>query len=178
MKPALSIFNGGFMQLNRVVLLYEAGKRLKERLPIGGVARGDSVDGALMLVLQHRESNEIVAVGELLDFPRDGKVPGDLRLPSLPFGPRPPPRVAYISNLAVRNSWRGRGLGTAVLRSLESVAKSWNRGEVYLHAATDNQRLRSMYAARGYEELPDYDQPGWVLAFSGREETRYHRKAL
>ena len=101
-----------------------------------------------------------------------------MRLPALPFV-RQPSRVAYISNLAVRNSWRGRGLGSALLKSLESVAsENWKKGEVYLHAATAQQRLRDMYASRGYEELPDFDQPNWVLALSGREETRYHRKAL
>ena len=178
MKPALSVFNGAFMELTRVVLNYEANKRLKERLPFGGVERGDSERGDLMLVLQHRETNEIVAVGELSEQPKDGKVPGDLRLPALPFV-RQPSRVAYISNLAVRNSWRGRGLGSALLKSLESVAsENRKKGEVYLHAATAQQRLRDMYAGRGYEELPDFDQPNWVLALSGREETRYHRKAL
>ena len=44
--------------------------------------------------------------------------------------------------------------------------------------ATEKERLLTMYAGQGYEALPCYDQPDWVLALSGREATRYHRKAL
>ena len=77
------------------------------------------------------------------------------------------------------STWRGQGLGTKLLRSCETVAaQRWGFGEVYLHAATSQQRLLQMYAGQGYEELPSFDQPGWVLALSGREATRYHRKAL
>ena len=174
MRPVLAFFNGAFSRLTRVVLFIEAARRLAWRLPRGGVGRGDSRDGALMLALQHRESGQIVGVAELLEQPRDGKVPGDLRLPWA----TPPERVAYICNLSVLRAWRGRGLGTTLLRSLENVAGRWGFGEVYLHAATAQERLLGMYADQGYEQLPSFDQPGWVLALSGREATRYHRKPL
>ena len=176
MRPTLSVFNGAFERLSRTLLLLEARRRLAWRLPRGGVERGANArSGALMIALQHRESGTIVAVAELLEQPRDGKVPGDLRLPTLPWTSQPK-RVAYICNLAVLRAWRGRGLGTTLLRSCENVAQRWGFGEVYLHATTAQDELLSMYQRQGYEALPSFDQPGWVLALAGREATRYHRK--
>ena len=72
-------------------------------------------------------------------------------------------------------------LGCASYRNglLEAIAeREWGADEVYLHAATKQPRLLQMYAKLGYEELPSFDQPGWVLAWSGREPTRYHVKRL
>lgn len=178
MRPVLSIFNNYFSRFTRAVLQVEGQQRLAVRMPIGGLARGNSRDGAMMLCVQHRDSGAIVAVGELSEQPRDGKVPGDIRFPSLPWQQRPA-RVAYICNLAVRKDWRGQGHGTALLRGLEDVARTtWGFDEVYLHAATAKERLLRMYAGRGYEAMPSFDQPDWILAVAGREATRYHRKPL
>jgi ribosomal protein S18 acetylase RimI-like enzyme len=173
--------NGVFARFTRAALFVQGHVWLEARLPVGGVARGDSRDGALCVALEDRANRSIVAVAGLSEQPRDGKVPGD---PRMPFGWRlpgqpPPARVAYICNLAVRSAWRNRGLGTALLHSLEAIAeREWGADEVYLHAATKQPRLLQMYAKLGYEELPSFDQPGWLLAWSGREPTRYHVKRL
>ena len=179
LRPALSIFNDGFKKLTRAFLSFETNRRLLPRLPRGGLERGSQKD-ALMLALQDKQSGTIVAVAELSQQPCDGKVPGDLRLPSLPWArDRQAPLVAYICNLAVLKPWRGQGLGTSLLRALEGVASSrWGFNEVYLHAATKEDRLLGMYEHQGYTQLPELDQPDWVLAFSGREATRFHRKPL
>ena len=135
-----------------------------------------------MLALQHKESSAIVGVVELMMQPCDGKVPGDVRLPRPPWASEPAvavKEVPYISNLAVRSTWRNRGMGASLLGACEQLTRQdWGFEEVYLHAATDKAKLLSMYGARGYTQLPEMDQPGWVLALSGREATRYHRKAL
>lgn len=183
MRPALSVFNGFFKKLTRSVLLFETTKRIVLRLPRGGIERGESVEGALMIALQERASGEIVAVADLSEQPRDGKVPGDFRFPRpwsrlTPWATRPS-RVAYICNLAVLEKWRGQGLGTSLLRSCEKIARErWDFSEVYLHAATAKPKLLAMYGQQGYDALPDFDQPGWILALAGREQTRYHVKAL
>ena len=83
-------------------------------------------------------------------------------------------------------AWRARvrsthalcALGGTLVRACEGLAQNWGFDEVYLHAATQKSDLLSMYAAMRYEALPAFDQPWWVLALSGREPTRYHRKAL
>lgn len=179
LRPALSVFNDGFMKLTRAFLSFETTRRLLPRLPQGGLQRGSKKD-ALMLALQEKQSGSIVAVAELSQQPCDGKVPGDLRLPMLPWArDQQAPLVAYICNLAVLKQYRGKGLGTSLLRALEGVAsRRWGFNEVYLHAATKEDRLLGMYEKQGYSQLPELDQPGWVLAFSGREATRFHRKPL
>ena len=132
-----------------------------------------------MLVLKERAgAGKIVGVVELMQQPRDGKVPGDPRLPSVPWRPGATPSVAYLSNLAVRKEWRGRGLGGTLVRACEGLAGRWGFDEVYLHAATQQEQTLAMYASMHYEALPDFDQPWWILALSGREPTRYHRKSL
>lgn len=178
LRPILAIFNGAFAKLTRAFLTREANRRLSRCLQCGGLKRG-AMEDARMLVLQERASGTIVAVAELMQQPRDGKVPGDFRLPrvELPWAPQPT-TVAYLSNLAVRKQWRGRGLGGTLVRACEGLAQNWGFDEVYLHAATQKSDLLSMYAAMRYEALPAFDQPWWVLALSGREPTRYHRKAL
>ena len=176
--PVLSQFNGGLKWLTRILLSYEAGKRLAAKLPTGGYERHIRPGDGLMIAVQHRNTKAIVGVVEVSEQPCDGKVPGDVRLPTLPFISMPP-NVAYVSNLAVLSEWRGRGLGSSLLEACEGVvASTWNLNEVYLHAATGQERLLSYYRERGYEQLPDMDQPTWVLAISGREPTRYHRKGL
>lgn len=176
LRPTLAIFNDGFASLTRVLLGFEASRRLSGRMRDGGVQRVVASD-ALMLALQERSSGTIIGVAELSQQPCDGKVPGDLRLPELPWARRPP-RVAYLCNLAVLRSWRGRGLGSVLIDTCERLVMDWGFEELYLHAATKQERLLQMYARRQYEALPAMDQPRWVLALSGREETRYHRKAL
>ena len=88
-------------------------------------------------------------------------------------------QVPYICNLAVLDDWRGRGVGSALLQACEGlVSTHWSNREIYLHASTAQERLLEMYRSRGYSQLPEYDQPDWVLAVAGREATTYHRKAL
>lgn len=178
LRPTLTVFNGYFERLTRFFLTYEANKRLATRLRSGGLQRG-ARDDALCLVLQERATGAIVGVVELSQQPRDGKVPGDFRLPSLPWASEASvPDVAYLSNLAVATPWRGRGFGKALVAACEQVARAWQFEEIYLHAATDKERLLSMYKGLAYESLPEYDQPEWVLAVAGREATRFHRKTL
>ena len=107
--------------------------------------------------------------------PRDGLVPGDLRLPLLV--PRAP-RVPYISNLAVREAARRQGVGSELLLAAEAIARGWGYTEVYLHAASAKSSLRRFYTHRSYRELPEYDAPRWVLATSGREPTTYMVRQL
>lgn len=176
LRPVLSALNGAFMRLTRFTLTFEARKRLATRLELGGLQRG-AIRDALMLVLQERATGAIVGVAELSQQPRDGRVPGDVRLPSMPWASQPP-WVAYVSNLAVSKAWRGRRLGSLLVASCEQVALRWGFDEIYLHAATQQEQLLRMYDKLDYDALPSFDQPAWVLMVAGREPTRYHRKVL
>ena len=181
LRPALEKVNGGLKWLTRFLLTFEAVRRLKTRLIPGGYKRPSNTNDGLMIAVKHKDSDAIVGVIELMMQPCDGKVPGDLRFPQLPWMPpqEPVKEIPYISNLAVRSSWRERGVGSALLVTCERLTKDdWGFDEVYLHAATEKTKLLDMYGTRGYSQLPEMDVPGWVLATSGREATRFHRKAL
>lgn len=178
LRPALQAVNGAFTSYNRLALTQTTRLRLGRRLLSGGTWK---MEPACSLVLAAHEANggRMIGVAELSTQPLDGKVPGDLRMPSLPLPwVKREPECAYVSNLCVSASWRGRGVAKAMLRICEATAKEWGFDELYLHAATKNETLLAMYEGWQYEQLPDFDQPGWVLATSGREATRFHRRGL
>ncbi|AKS32003.1 GNAT family N-acetyltransferase [Mycolicibacterium goodii] len=65
-------------------------------------------------------------------------------------------RCGYLEAVAVREDWRGAGLGTAVLDALEQVI----RGAYQIGALSSSDIARPMYIARGW--LP-WDGPTSVL---------------
>ena len=76
--------------------------------------------------------------------------------------------VGYIQSVGVRDDWRGRGLGTALLAFAESriFAEAPN---AFICASSFNERARALYERLGYEvvgELRDYIVRGhseWLL---------------
>ena len=89
------------------------------------------------------------------------------------------PTVPYVASLAIARDSRRKGLGRALVRACESIAcREWGHDAMFLHCTTSNEQLLEMYRGFGYQQLPGDDQPGWVLALSGREATRYHTRPL
>ena len=76
--------------------------------------------------------------------------------------------VGYIQSIGVRDEWRGRGLGTALMAFAESriFAETPN---AFICASSFNARARALYERLGYEvvgELRDYIVRGhseWLL---------------
>lgn len=58
----------------------------------------------------------------------------------------------HIGRVAVLPAYRGRGLGAAVIRELESAARTQGYTEVILSAQT---RVRGFYEALGYQAFGD-----------------------
>mmetsp|Transcript_21146 Transcript_21146/g.66200 ORF Transcript_21146/g.66200 Transcript_21146/m.66200 type:complete len:220 (-) Transcript_21146:242-901(-) len=173
LRPPLTRVNGGLKAFTRLLL------RLQAQARCGGRLKAPSADspppqGSLMLCAV--EGGSVVGVVEVSIEPRDGRVPGDVRPLHPPWAPRE--RVAYVSNLAVVSALRGKGLGRRLLRAAEGLAARWGHGEVYLHASADQPKLLRFYADQDYAPLPEFDAPQWVLALSGREQTRYHCRPL
>lgn len=61
------------------------------------------------------------------------------------------PRQLYLSNLAVRQRYRRRGVAAQLLQACEQTAQSWGFRELYLHVMEDNARARQVYHRAGYE---------------------------
>lgn len=59
---------------------------------------------------------------------------------------------AHLLLLAVRRSWRRRGVGTALLRWLEDAARAAGARRIRLEARRDNEPARSFYNEHGYHE--------------------------
>lgn len=73
-------------------------------------------------------------------------------------------RCGYLEGVAVREDWRGQGLGTAVMDALEQVV----RGAYPLGALSASEDGSHMYAARGW--LP-WQGPTSVLGPTGLART-------
>ena len=84
LRPTLEKINGAFTLYNRLALTQTTRLRLGRRLLSGGTWQMQP-PCSLVLVAQEAESGKIVAVAELSTQPLDGKVPGDIRMPNLPW---------------------------------------------------------------------------------------------
>lgn len=72
-------------------------------------------------------------------------------------------RHGYISNLAVGQGFRRRGIATALLKSCEQVARQWQIGELRLHVMEDNPAARALYRDAGFLILQAEDSPAsWI----------------
>ena len=60
---------------------------------------------------------------------------------------------AHLLLFAVRPEYRRRGIGSSLLRWLESTAATAGIELIFLEARTTNLDARAFYAARGYREL-------------------------
>ncbi|HCW51912.1 MAG TPA: N-acetyltransferase [Clostridiales bacterium] len=70
----------------------------------------------------------------------------------------------YLSNIAVHPDFRGRGLGTRLLREVESSALRAGCRRVVLDAESDNERAIRLYSRLGYSVVARLP----VLRFAGR----------
>jgi GNAT superfamily N-acetyltransferase len=64
----------------------------------------------------------------------------------------------YLEDLYVRPSHRGRGVGLALLQTVETTARDGGAGRLEWTALTWNTRARDFYKRFGASELPE-----WVL---------------
>jgi ribosomal protein S18 acetylase RimI-like enzyme len=71
--------------------------------------------------------------------------------------------IAYISDLAVRPTMRGAGVGGQLLAAAEEEAKSWGCRAAMLHVNVTNAAALALYRHRGYRPVCVEKNPRWVL---------------
>lgn len=59
----------------------------------------------------------------------------------------------YISNLAVKNSYRRQGVGKKLLQKCEQIAWNWGYRETRLHVLHNNNSAQQLYVSSGYKVL-------------------------
>lgn len=77
----------------------------------------------------------------------------------LPSPDNPTGHCAYLMNIYVREPYRRRGVGHAIVRHLLELAKVNNCNKMYLETTAEG---RSMYRSLGFEEMTDmmkYHEP-------------------
>lgn len=70
------------------------------------------------------------------------------------FSQEPGGLAVWVEELSVLPKFRGRGVGTEVLKWLEGYYPGWKR--IRLEVERDNDRAIQLYERLGYEELPYY----------------------
>jgi ribosomal protein S18 acetylase RimI-like enzyme len=68
-------------------------------------------------------------------------------------GNREPGQVWHIVTIDVREQWRRRGVGTALMDAVEDWAAARGIKMLYLETAENNLAAHAFYAARGYEKV-------------------------
>ncbi|XP_047150626.1 uncharacterized protein LOC124822642 [Vigna umbellata] len=59
--------------------------------------------------------------------------------------------IAYISNVAVREKFRRKGIATKLIEKAESHARSWNCRAIALHCDMENRLATMFYKGQGYK---------------------------
>jgi len=107
---------------------------------------------------------DMIATVELRLQPPDAKIPFStpwlddierriarrLGMATDPIGDQLQP---YLSNLAVAESARGRGIGKALVRLVESVVQNWGYDRLYLHVDDGNKSAVGLYKSCGFSEV-------------------------
>lgn len=65
----------------------------------------------------------------------------------------PPPGCVYLCNMAVLPSLRRRGVGKALLRAAEALARTVHRDEIFLHCRVIDDAPRRLYEGAGYRAV-------------------------
>ena len=80
---------------------------------------------------------------------------------------------ADVLTIAVRSSYWGRGIGSALLAALLGAARDRGCGEVFLEVRADNPRAHGLYLRRGFTEIGvrrGYYQPSGMDAIVMRKD--------
>ena len=79
---------------------------------------------------------------------------------------------AYLRLLVLAEEHQGQGLGSALLRAAQVVARRGRARHLYLLVTVDNSRARHFYESHGFRHVGDL--PGLVRP--GLDEALYHKR--
>lgn len=84
-------------------------------------------------------------------------------------------RVFYVSSMAVRREWQGRGLAQRLLDCVDGMVIEFEIGEVFLHVEwDDNLAAVHVYKKKGFEKVRKDGNPivpKWLHQLAKKEHT-------
>ncbi|CAH9116106.1 unnamed protein product [Cuscuta europaea] len=138
-----------------------------ERTCLVAVTRGSSEEEGSFLF----GSNEEFTIGGLnggMSLMDKGYVSGILTVDTVAdFLPRKGPSwqrrrgIAYISNVAVRESFRRKGIAKMLIAEAEAKARSWGCRAIALHCDATNPGATKLYTGQGYKFIKVPDGANW-----------------
>jgi len=138
--------------------------------------------------LERNDKNiEIVATVEVRLQPTDAKIPFSepwfdqierhfARALNMDVQPKELHLQPYLSNLCVDKRVRGRQIGKALCRCVETIVKDvWGYEKIYLHVDLENVAAVNLYKGEGYQDVGSRWNPFWAGKAS---EIGYYYKKL
>ena len=89
-------------------------------------------------------------------------------------------QAPYISNLAVKNTYRRQGIARKLLTQCEQVSRSWGYQEICLHVLAENHSAQKLYLGMGYKFIPEAMSWhwGWHCLFPHSDSRLLMKKEL
>lgn len=69
--------------------------------------------------------------------------------------------IAYISNVAVRESFRRKGLAKRLIAKAEAKARAWGCRAIALHCDLSNPGATKLYTSQGFKIIKIPDGANW-----------------
>ncbi|KAL0382671.1 UNVERIFIED_CONTAM: hypothetical protein Scaly_0554400 [Sesamum calycinum] len=69
--------------------------------------------------------------------------------------------IAYISNVAVRERFRRKGVAKKLIAKAEAKAKSWGCRAIALHCEVNNTGATKLYTSQGFKRIKVPEGANW-----------------
>lgn len=76
----------------------------------------------------------------------------------------------YVSSMAVREGWRGRGLAQRLLGYVDRMVREFGVGQAFLHVEWDNRAAVHVYCKCGFQVV-EGGTPKWLGVLAKKEHT-------
>jgi ribosomal protein S18 acetylase RimI-like enzyme len=129
-----------FLAKNR--LKFEQAQRVRAGL-MEGVKNAED-----RILLAAKVGNVLVGISEV-------SLPNGKRYGAEKLQPRAPKDKAYLSDVAVSPTQRGRGIGKQLVLAAERAMANMGETAIYTHTKVDNEGAQILFERCGYEEPPE-----------------------
>jgi len=129
-----------FLAKNR--LKFEQAQRVRAGL-MEGVKNAED-----RILLAAKVGNVLVGISEV-------SLPNGKRYGAEKLQPRAPKDKAYLSDVAVSPTQRGRGIGKQLVLAAERAMANMGETVIYTHTKVDNEGAQILFERCGYEEPPE-----------------------